>query len=36
VDIALHTAGHDLHIAMVALRVLDEVGNQQRAVLHQA
>ncbi|MCY1355492.1 hypothetical protein D9M69_419130 [compost metagenome] len=35
-DIALHPAGHDLRIAVMALGVLYERGNQQLLVHHQA
>jgi len=34
--IALHPARHDLGVAMVAFGVVDQPGNQQRLVLHQA
>ncbi|MGE8337656.1 MAG: hypothetical protein ACN6Q2_20430, partial [Pseudomonas laurylsulfatiphila] len=35
-DIALHPAGHDLRIAVMAVGVLYERGNQQLLVHHQA
>jgi hypothetical protein len=36
VDVALHSPGHYLGVAVVALGVVDQRRNQQRLVLHQA